>query len=313
MTPRRTLTIVGATGNQGGSVIDAVLAHPALTERYGLRGITRNLTSSSAKALTAKGVELVQADLDDPESLQRAMKDSHGVFAVTDYWHLHSRAREVQQGKNVFLAAQASGVKHLVYSTLPNVSALSGGKFAGVHHFDGKAEVAAFIKANKENMIASYFMPAMFLTQLKGALQVQDGTLTMSLPFPNPDRPWPLLEPRLDTGKYVMGLFESEGRADGVRVQGVSTWTTPNAVVSQLGQHLNREVKFKSISGEEFEAFLPELIREDVSQMMQWIGEGSYYGLGSERNQETSSMWLLPGSELHDWPTFIGDNGPWEF
>lgn len=52
------LTVFGATGNQGGSVIRAVLADPILSKQFTLRGITRDASKPAAKDLVAKGVEI---------------------------------------------------------------------------------------------------------------------------------------------------------------------------------------------------------------------------------------------------------------
>ena len=53
------LTVFGATGNQGGSIIKAVLADPALSNEFKIRAITRDTSKPAAKALADKGVELV--------------------------------------------------------------------------------------------------------------------------------------------------------------------------------------------------------------------------------------------------------------
>lgn len=78
------LVVLGATGNQGGSVISHFLAQSPQT--YRLRGLTRNTSSASAQALTAKGVEMIAADVDDFSSLRRAFDGAEAIFAVTDFW-----------------------------------------------------------------------------------------------------------------------------------------------------------------------------------------------------------------------------------
>ena len=83
---KKLLTIFGATGNQGGSVVATVLGSQSLSSKYSLRAITRDTTKPNAQALASKGVELAQADLNDPASIAAAIKGSHGVFAVTNYW-----------------------------------------------------------------------------------------------------------------------------------------------------------------------------------------------------------------------------------
>lgn len=53
------LTVFGATGNQGGSVIKTILADPVLSQKWKLRGITRDTSKPAAKELAASGVEMV--------------------------------------------------------------------------------------------------------------------------------------------------------------------------------------------------------------------------------------------------------------
>lgn len=80
----KALTVFGATGNQGGSVIASVLGNPKLSSEYKLRAITRDPSKPSAKALADKGVETVKADLNDKESVKRAIEGSSAVFGVTN-------------------------------------------------------------------------------------------------------------------------------------------------------------------------------------------------------------------------------------
>lgn len=102
------LVIIGATGKQGGSVINSILADSSLKSTFKLRGVTRDPTKANAKALTERGVEMVAGDLDDRASLDAALKGAYGVFAVTDFWASMSMETEVQQGKNIADAAKVS-------------------------------------------------------------------------------------------------------------------------------------------------------------------------------------------------------------
>jgi uncharacterized protein YbjT (DUF2867 family) len=53
------ITIFGATGNQGGSVINSILTDPQLSNEFKIRGVTRDATKKSAQDLANRGVELV--------------------------------------------------------------------------------------------------------------------------------------------------------------------------------------------------------------------------------------------------------------
>lgn len=55
----KTITVFGATGNQGGSVVHAILADPVLSKEFKVRGVTRDVNKPNAKRLASMGVELV--------------------------------------------------------------------------------------------------------------------------------------------------------------------------------------------------------------------------------------------------------------
>lgn len=80
----KVFTVFGATGKQGGSVIDAVLRNPELSKTYRLRGVTRDPTKGNALKLKEKGVEMVAGDQNDVNSLRQAVRGSYAVFAVTN-------------------------------------------------------------------------------------------------------------------------------------------------------------------------------------------------------------------------------------
>lgn len=118
----KVLVVLGATGKQGGSVISSILNDATARSTFQLRGITRDITKPAAKALSAKGVEMVSADLGDKAALSKAFEGAYAVFAVTDYWATMDGETEIRQGKNAADAAKAVGVKHYVWSTLINVT-----------------------------------------------------------------------------------------------------------------------------------------------------------------------------------------------
>lgn len=66
------LVVFGATGNQGGSVVEYVINDPELSKEYKVRAITRDVNKPAAQDLQKKGVEVVAADQDDKESLKSA-------------------------------------------------------------------------------------------------------------------------------------------------------------------------------------------------------------------------------------------------
>ncbi len=145
---QQTILVIGGTGAQGGSVARALLKE----NKFRVRILTRNAGAQRAKVLRRAGAEIVVGDLEDMESLKRAMKDVYGVFGVTNFWEHF--AKEVQLGINLMDAVKESGIQHLVMHTLPDYYRLSRGRYS-VPHYD--------IKASFEEYSRGLGLPATFL------------------------------------------------------------------------------------------------------------------------------------------------------
>ena len=78
------LTVFGATGKQGGSVVKTILAHPTLSKQFKLRAVTRDPSKPAGQELQKQGVEVVKADLYDSDSVHKAVQGSQVVFGVTN-------------------------------------------------------------------------------------------------------------------------------------------------------------------------------------------------------------------------------------
>jgi uncharacterized protein YbjT (DUF2867 family) len=140
------IVVCGATGQQGGAVIDALIA----LGRGPLRGLTRDVTGSKAQALRTRGVDMVKADLAHADSLAAAFDGARGVFAVTQPWTADyqkaSPRAEVEQGKAIIAAAERMKVEHVVMSTV----ILDGvHRKTGVPHVDSKVEIEIALDKSK--------------------------------------------------------------------------------------------------------------------------------------------------------------------
>ena len=309
------LTVFGATGVQGGSVINAVLASSTLSNTFKLRGVTRDPTKAPGQALAAKGVELVKADMNDKESLQAAVRGSNAVFAVTNFWETRSEEVEVQQGKNMADACLAEGVEHLVWSTLPYVTKLTKGQYTHVDHFDGKAKITEYIETIKDDkMTTSYFMPGYYATNIKSSIRAgPNGVPTLTLPWDAEKTMVPVFSPADDTGKFVTGIL-SQDRAsvNGRYVHAVSEWITPAKMLEAVSAAAGKEVKLQQVSNETYLKMLPPPVALELGETMFLIRDYSYYGLGEEKEQSESNAVLLEGVKPTSWVEFVEKNKPWE-
>ena len=108
------------------------------SNRFRVRALTRNPDQHRGLA-----DEVVAADLNRPQTLRAAFEGAHGVFLVTNFWE--PGVDERKQATAAILAAKDAGVEHLVWSTLPNVESISGGRL-DVPHFTGKAKIDRFVE-----------------------------------------------------------------------------------------------------------------------------------------------------------------------
>lgn len=295
---KKLLTIFGATGNQGGSVVRTILKTPSLSAKYSLRGVTRDTSKPAAQDLVKQGIEVVRADLDDSASLQKAISGSHGVFAVTNFWETMDGAKETQQGRNIVDASISTGVNHLVISSLHSVNKLSNGSLR-VPHFDSKAaidEYAESVRGDKLNV--SYFHPAFFLQNFDTMLRKgDDGSYSITLPI-RPEARVPAIDVKADTGKWVAGIFEAGTAANGKTIQVVSFWTDLQSFSSELSKVIGAKVTYNHVPADVFKSFLPEAIADELTENMKLIDQYSYYGKDSEKKQPESDKFLLQGAEL---------------
>src|SRR6266403_2185873 len=110
MNNKKLIAVIGATGHQGGAVLRALQA----SGQFKVRALSRNPGKHRDLA-----DEVVEADLNRPETLKAAFEGAHGVFLVTN--PREQGADERKQGATAVQAAKDAGAKHFVWSTLPNV------------------------------------------------------------------------------------------------------------------------------------------------------------------------------------------------
>lgn len=153
------LTVVGALGAQGGGVVNAFTSES--TPQYQVRALTSNASSPAAVKLSEHPhVTVVQVDLNSIESIQSAFEGSTLIFANTAFpitilmekGAQAAEEHEAKQGLNIVqAAARVSGLEHLIWSTLPEVTASTGGKFT-IPDFQSKIPAEAFCRSSESGL-----------------------------------------------------------------------------------------------------------------------------------------------------------------
>ncbi|KAK5110031.1 hypothetical protein LTR16_005672, partial [Cryomyces antarcticus] len=145
MNSTRRLLVTGATGKQGGALIESLLSRPS-GNPFQIYALTRNTTSRSAQALASKpNVSLVQGDLDDCPTIFKKIEKPWGVYSVTP--PIKGAEVEEKQGKALADAAVAAGVKQSIFTATDRGGDLkSEGNPTPVAHFASKYRVEEHIK-----------------------------------------------------------------------------------------------------------------------------------------------------------------------
>jgi hypothetical protein len=216
---KKLITVIGATGAQGGGLARAILADKS--GEFAARAVTRKPDGDAARALAAAGAELLSADLDDVDSLKRAFDGAYGAFCVTNYWEHMSPDKEIAQAKNLANASKASGVTHVVWSTLEDTRKrvpLEDDRMPTLHgrfkvpHFDTKGESDTFFDRARTTWLATSFYWDNLIYFGMGPKPDQSGKLSFVLPMADKKLPGIAAE---DIGKCAYGVFKRGAAAIG--------------------------------------------------------------------------------------------------
>jgi uncharacterized protein YbjT (DUF2867 family) len=261
MTDKKIIAIIGATGAQGGGLARAILSDPQ--SEFSVRAITRNITSDKALELAKLGAEIVEADLDNVESLEKAFKGAYGVFAVTNFWEHFSPEKEIAQAESIANAAKVAGVQHSIWSSLEdtrhwipledNRMPTLLGKYK-VPHFDAKGESEKFFQQAglSSTILRTSFYWDNFIYFGLGPKKGPDGKYAIT--FPMGDKRLPGIAVA-DIGKCAYGIFKAGEQYKGKTVSIAGGHLTGAQMASSLGKALGIEVRYNDVPADVYRTF----------------------------------------------------------
>ncbi|KAF8190007.1 NAD(P)-binding protein [Mycena galopus ATCC 62051] len=298
------VAVVGATGIQGGSVIQALADS---NKPYRIRGFTRDAAKPVAQALVAKGVEIVTISLvvDNATDVLEAFSGANMIFIVTNFWEHMDVDRETAEGKMMIDAAKAAGADRVVWSGLPASTNLSGGKIKHLVHFDGKAAVTDYARQSGLPFVdvqAGYYASNYHTSRWTAPVKLADGTFAVRTLL-NPTSRLPVIDMVRDYGLYVRQAFESPVFPNGSEVR-TGEYISTQDMAHQLSQVTGKTVVVEQITLEQWEKDfeglgMPPHILLDLSDGFKWVAEFGYYG-----GKPTSSVEGL-ANRPHSWMDFV--------
>jgi len=282
---RGPVLVAGATGRQGGAVVRQMLP-----KGWKLRALTRNPKSYAARQLAEKGVELVQGDLDEPASLERAARGVYGIYSVQDFWTVGAK-REVQQGKNLADVAKKAGVEHFVYS-----SAGGAERNSGITHFETKWAVEKHIRSL--GLPTTVFRPAAFM-ETYHILEVEVGLLKGKLVDPiRGDKPYQTIATD-DIGGFVALAFDLPKEFIGLELEIAGSELTNRQTAEVFSRVLNRPVKFQKLPMPIVRLFLGN----EFYEMFHWFNTAGFQANIPELRRK------YPEVHLHSLEEWLREDG----
>jgi len=261
MPQKKIIVVFGATGAQGGGLVNAILNDSS--SEFAVRAVTRDPNSEKAKELVAKGAEVVAGDVDDIESMKAALSGAYGAYFVTFFWAHFSPEKEMAEAKSMADAAKEAGLKHVIWSTLEDVRnyvPLSDNSMPTLHgkykvpHFDGKGESDQFfIDAGLPVtfMLASYYWENLIYFGM-GPKRGADGKL--SITFPLGDKKMAGIAAG-DIGKCAYGIFQKGSALIGERIGVAGDQLTCTEMAEALSKALGEPVTYNEITPAQYRGF----------------------------------------------------------
>ncbi|MDQ1547889.1 MAG: hypothetical protein QOH69_2793 [Actinomycetota bacterium] len=252
----RQIAVIGATGKQGGAVVDALLQ-----QGLAVRALVRDPGSAAARALNDRGAEIVTGDLANAAALESVLKGVDGVFAMST--PVDGTDVEVTSGIAIADAAFRTGVPHVVFSTVGGAE-----RNTGIAHFESKRRVEEHIESL--GLHATFLRPVFFMENLTGfGVGVEEGSVVVRLPLPD-GIPLQMVAVR-DIGKAAAAILKGGTAVEGASVEIGGDSLTGAQIATAIGTHLALPSRYEAIPLEAVASY------GDTADMFRWFAETPAY------------------------------------
>jgi len=295
MSDKKIIAVVGATGAQGGGLVHAILEDES--SPFTARAITRNVNSEKAQELARLGAEVVAADIDDVESLNKALEGAYGAYFVTFFWEHFSPDREMAHARTMAEAAKSAGLQHVIWSTLEDTrnwvpltddSMPTLMESYKVPHLDSKGASDRFfteLGVPVTFLLTSFYWDN-FIHFGMGPQKGPDGKYAIALPMDGKKLPGMAAE---DIGRTAYGIFKRGPELIDKTVGIAGEHLSGAEMAAALGKALGIEVTYNAVPPEVYRSFgFPGA--EDLGNMFQFKRDFNDYYCGVRKIDETRAL-----------------------
>ncbi|WP_112134285.1 NmrA/HSCARG family protein [Glycomyces dulcitolivorans] len=278
-TAAKRIAVFGATGQQGGAVVDALEARGAQ-----IRALVRDPGSEAARALAERGIELARIDLDAPATVRSALEGVDAFFFMTTPGRDRQAANEIRQG--TVLADGAAGVPHVVFSSVGGAE-----RHTRIPHFESKRAVEEYLL--ERGVPAVFVRPVFFMENLTfmGAA-IENGEVVVRLPLPA-DVPLQMVAVRDIGTAAAAALLEPDAVDGSIEIAGDER--TGPQIADAIGEHTGLPARYEALP-------LSVLGDADSHRMFEWFAEDPAYQADIPATRS-----LAPGLlDLPGWLTATG-------
>jgi len=274
----RTVVVIGATGTQGGAVINRLIE----ADGWQIRAVSRDGTGEKARVLTNRGVEVRQADMDDSASLDAVMDGADRLFFVPIVGG-EGPPSEIARGVAVADAAARAGVAHVVFSGVSG-----GNREIGVPNFQSKGTIEEHLKST--GLHHTVLRPVSFMENFnRNRDSILGGQISGVL---NPEKAQQYISVR-DIAAFTVAALEDPGRFDGEAFDLAGDELRMPDLAALFARMLGRTVEYNHIPSGEPRSTMPQpmLVMNDFFER-----EG--YGVDID---VLKARWGIPLTTMEEW------------
>ncbi|OAL44423.1 NAD(P)-binding protein [Pyrenochaeta sp. DS3sAY3a] len=245
---KRIVTVLGATGVQGG----AVVRHLSSLGDFDIRATSRTPSSSKAQALTKlPNVSLWHGDMSAPETLKGALTGAEAVFIVTNFYDLVDNSmEEARQGCRMADLAEETGIKLFIWSSIKSALVRTGARYKSNPLVENKSVVTRYLEYKKIPHVVVYLgWYYDNFTNWNCISKAEDDSIVLTQPLLSPNAPQGFCWVEKDLGPTVAAIlakYRTDQEVLKREIFAVSRHDTLGNVVREIEKQSGRKVVLKT-------------------------------------------------------------------